>query len=573
MSVTKRWKLCHANSRQVSELAEALSLSTITATVLVNRGISDVQHARQWLAPDDTVEHDPFLMTDMDRAIDRIHQAITHQERICCFGDYDVDGITATSTYLLFLRQRGANVDFYIPDRKSEGYGLNNEAVKRLAKEGVKVLITIDCGTSSHEEITLAQGLGLDVIITDHHQILGRHPGAFAFLNPLRTDCAYPFKGLCSGGLAFKVATAYSMKFGNHGIDLKTFTDLAALATLADMVPLQDENRWIVREGLRQMASSERSGIQALKQTAGINGNCTEGMVAFRLAPTINAAGRLAHARLGVELFTNESTEQASRLARQLDSLNRQRRDIERETVSEATTMVRDTEIPGAVVVGDRAWHVGVVGIVASRLVERFHRPSVVIAFDEQGFGRGSVRSVPGVDVCQLLAQCSDLLEGFGGHPAAAGLQIREAQFPVFRQRLSELASAEMDNDLRSPVLNVDAPIELRHIQPKLLRELEQLHPFGVGNPEPMFLGQNVKVLEQRIVGDNHLKLIVRQDHSMPIECMGFRMGGEENLHRFEGQMVDIVFVPEINRWKNMDRIQLRVRDIKVRPRVKASVC
>ena len=573
MPVTKRWKLRHANVARVSELAEELSLSTITATVLVNRGISDVQHARQWLASDHSEGHDPFLMTDMDRAIERIHQAIIHQERICCYGDYDVDGITATSIYLLFLRQRGAQVDFYIPDRKSEGYGLNNEAVKRLAKEGVKVLITIDCGTSSHEEIALAQSLGLDVIITDHHQILSRHPEAFAFLNPQRTDCTYPFKGLCSGGLAFKVATAYSIKFGNHGVDMKTFTDLAALATLADMVPLQDENRWIVRAGLQQMANGARFGIQALKQTAGINGNCTEGMVAFRLAPTVNAAGRLAHARLGVELFTCESLTQANYLARQLDSLNRERREIEQETVSEATTMIHDTEIPGAVVVGDRGWHVGVVGIVASRLVERFHRPSVVVAFDEQGFGRGSVRGVPGVDVCQLLAQCADLLEGFGGHPAAAGLQIREAQFPVFQQRLSELASAGMDDDLRSPVLNVDAPIELQLIQPKLLRELEQLHPFGVGNPEPTFLGQNVKVLEQRLVGVDHLKLIVRQRHSVPIECMGFRMGERKNLQRLEGHMIDLVFVPEINRWKGLDRIQLRIRDIKVRSCEQASVC
>lgn len=573
MVMAKKWNLRNGNSAHIARLADALGLSAITATVLVNRGISEIEPARQWISPDQTAAHDPFLMADMEKAIERLHRAIMQQERICCYGDYDVDGISATSLYLLFLRQQGAQVDFYIPDRKSEGYGLSEDVVKRLAKDGVKVLVTIDCGTSSHKEILLANDLGLDVIITDHHQILGAHPQAFAFLNPQRADCDYPFKGLCSGGLAFKVATAYSSKFGNHDVDLKPFADLATLATLADMVPLQEENRLLVREGLKQMATGARSGVQALKQSAGINGICTEGMVAFRLAPMVNAAGRLAHARLGVELFTSESTERTTSIAQQLDGLNRQRREIEQETVREAVKMIDGADIQGAIVVGDRAWHVGVVGIVASRLVERYYRPSVVVAFNEQGFGRGSVRSVPGLDVCKLLAQCSDLLEGFGGHPAAAGLQIREAQFPAFRQRLTELASACMDDDARTPVLDVDAAVALQHIQPKLLRELEQLHPFGVGNPEPTFLGQNVKVLEQRIVGDDHLKLVVRQGRSVPFECLGFRMGGVGNRQRLESQMVDLVFVPEINRWKGLDRIQLRIRDFKVKGTIEGSLC
>ncbi len=573
MVIAKKWIVRNSDSAHVADLAEALGLSTITATVLMNRGISDVESARQWLLPDQTVVHDPFLMADMDKAVERLHQAIIQQERICCFGDYDVDGISATSLYLLFLRQQGAKVDFYIPDRKSEGYGLSKKAVRRLANDGVKVLVTIDCGTSSHEEILLANDLGLDVIVTDHHQILRSHPLAFAFLNPQRTDCAYPFKGLCSGGLAFKVATAYSSRFDGHDMDLNSFTDLAALATLADMVPLQDENRWLVREGLRQMANGTRSGMQALKQSLGINGVCTEGMVAFRLAPTINAAGRLAHARLGVELFTGDSVAHATAIAQKLDGLNHQRREIEQETVNAALTMVNGKDIPGAVVVGNRTWHVGVVGIVASRLVERYHRPAVVVAFDNEGFGRGSVRSVPGVDVCQLLAQCSDLLEGFGGHPAAAGLQIRESQFPVFQQRMSELAFAEMDEDSRNPVLHIDAAIALQHIQPQLIRELEQLHPFGVGNLEPAFLCENVKVLERQIVGHDHLKLVVRQNRSIPFACLGFRMAGREDFQRLENQMIDMVFVPEMNRWKGMDRIQLRICDLKVKNRAEVSSC
>jgi len=571
--MTKKWNMRKGNSECIAQLSDQLGLSSITATVLVNRGILEVEPARQWLSIKSPETHDPFQMADMEKAVDRLQQAIVQQEKICCYGDYDVDGISATSLYVLFLQQQGALVDFYIPDRKLEGYGLNEDAIRRLAGSGVTVLVTIDCGTSSHQEIDLAQALGLDVIITDHHQILGSHPQAFAFLNPQRTDCRYPFKGLCSGGLALKVATAYSLKFGQADVDVKSYTDLAALATVADMVPLQDENRWIVREGLKQMAGSARPGIQALKQTAGIQGICTEGIVAFRLAPTINAAGRLAHARLGVELFTSQLLEDAFPIARQLDGLNRQRRTIEQAVVSEAVNMIDGKDLPGAIVVGDRTWHVGVVGIVASRLVERYYRPSVVVSFNEEGFGRGSVRSVPGVDVCKLLAQCSDLLEGFGGHPAAAGLQVRQEQFSAFRQRMSELAFAAINEEARNPVLHIDAAVALQHVHPQLIGELEQLHPFGMGNPEPTFLGQHVKVLEQRIVGDDHLKLVVRQEGSVPFECMGFRMGAMEHLAGLENRMIDMVFVPEINRWNGMDRVQLRIRDLKVKERPGVSVC
>ncbi|WP_454064738.1 single-stranded-DNA-specific exonuclease RecJ [Candidatus Nitrospira salsa] len=571
--MTKKWNMRKGNSECIAQLSDQLGLSSITATVLVNRGILEVEPARQWLSINSPEVHDPFQMADMEKAVDRLQQAIVQQEKICCYGDYDVDGISATSLYVLFLQQQGALVDFYIPDRKLEGYGLNENAIRRLAGSGVTVLVTIDCGTSSHQEIDLAQALGLDVIITDHHQILGSHPQAFAFLNPQRTDCRYPFKGLCSGGLALKVATAYSLKFGQADVDVKSYTDLAALATVADMVPLQDENRWIVREGLKQIAGSARPGIQALKQTAGIQGICTEGIVAFQLAPTINAAGRLAHARLGVELFTSQLLEDAFPIARQLDGLNRQRRTIEQAVVSEAVNMIDGKDLPGAIVVGDRTWHVGVVGIVASRLVERYYRPSVVVSFNEEGFGRGSVRSVPGVDVCKLLAQCSDLLEGFGGHPAAAGLQVRQEQFSAFRQRMSELAFAAINEEARNPVLHIDAAVALQHVHPQLIGELEQLHPFGMGNPEPTFLGQHVKVLEKRIVGDDHLKLVVRQEGSVPFECMGFRMGAMEHLAGLENRMIDMVFVPEINRWNGMDRVQLRIRDLKVKERPGVSVC
>ena len=573
MLVTKKWNVRKSDPVHITQLADRLGLSPLTATVLFHRGFSEVESARQWLSQEHASIHDAFLMADMGRVVDRLHLAIENQERICCFGDYDVDGISATSLYLLFLRQLGAVVNYYIPDRQLEGYGLNEDAVCQLAKDGVKVLVTVDCGTSCHKEVRLAQGLGIDVIITDHHQILGLHPEAFAFLNPQRADCPSPFKGLCSGGLAFKVASAYCSRYANSEVDVASLSDLAALATLADMVPLQDENRLIVRNGLNRMGDTPRTGIEALKRSTGISGVVSEGMVAFRLAPMINAAGRLAHASLGVDLLTSESPQHALTVAHQLANLNHRRKELEQESVEEAIAMIDDSTIPFALVVGSRRWHVGVVGIVASRLVERFARPAIVVAFNAKGFGRGSVRSVPGLNVCELLAQCSDLLSGFGGHPAAAGIQIYESQFKAFQDRFTHIAKACLKEGGFSPSLDVDAPVALQQIHPRLLREFEQLQPFGVGNPEPMFLGQHVTVLEQRVLGHEHLKLIVRQGRSVPFECLGFRMGAFERFRRLERRMIDMVFIPEINRWKGLDRIQLRIRDIKVREQEQSLAC
>lgn len=558
------WKLSCYDPNDVSAMAEALALSPLTVAVLFGRGVDEVEQARQWLSDVHVVEHDPFLMPDMRRAVDRLHRAVIHGDRVCCFGDYDVDGMAATSLYLLFLRELGAHVGFYIPDRQAEGYGLNESAIRRLAQEGVNVLVTVDCGTTSHREVRLANSLGIDVIITDHHQIQGSHPPALAFLNPHRTDCRYPFKGLCSGGLAYKVATAYASTFGQHVSDANSYVDFVALATLADMVPLVDENRWLVRQGLDRLSKGTRCGIRALQHKIGMNGECTESQVAFQFAPLLNAAGRLAHARLGVDLLTSSSPEDASPLAEHLGQLNARRREVERAMFQEAMDLVECANRQGALVVGAREWHVGVIGIVASRLVERYKKPAVVVAFDQHGLGRGSVRSVPGLDVCGLLEQCSDLLEGFGGHPAAAGLKIRERRLPEFQERLSSLVVDRMRDEIAVSVLDVDAQVTLQQVNYQLLRELQQLHPFGVGNPEPTFMAIGLSVLEQRVVGDDHLKLIVRQNHSVPFDSIGFRMGSGNGMKSLRNQLIDLAFVPELNRWKGLDRIQLRIRDMRV---------
>lgn len=545
-------------------MANALALSPLTTAVLLGRGVGTVTQARQWLGEDQIVGHDPFLMPDMGRAVQRLRQAVQAGERICCYGDYDVDGITATSLYLSFLKGMGANVGFYIPDRQREGYGLNESAVSQLAQEGVTVLVTVDCGTTSHDEVRLASSLGMDVIVTDHHQLQGGCPPVFAFLNPRRSDCEYPFKDLCSAGLAYKVVRAYVSLFGPNDVDVSPLTDLVALATLADMVPLRDENRLLVREGLVHISNANRYGIRALRQWWGQDKECTEGLVAFQLAPTINAAGRLAHGKMGVDLLMSSSMEFASQLAETLGRLNRQRREIEASIFQESLTLLDCPETLEAFIVGKRQWHVGVVGIVASRLVERYQKPAVVVAFDEDGFGRGSVRSVPGLNICQVLEQCSDLLTGYGGHQAAAGLQIWEKQFPQFRERFCSIVAERKGSNIPQCVLDVDAKVSLRQINHQLLKELQLLQPFGVGNPEPTFMAAGLRVLEQRIVGEDHLKLTVRQNHSAPFDTIGFRMGSWEVAKTLQDHPIDLAFVPERNRWKGLERIQLRIRDVKV---------
>ena len=318
----------------------------------------------------------------------------------------------------------GAKAEVYIPHRQEEGYGLHEGAIRKLAEKGVSLLLTADCGTTSHKEIEVARSLGMDVIVTDHHQLQSRMPEPLAFINPYRPDSVYPFRGLCSGGLAYKVAEAYVQKYRPAGVSMETYRDLVALSSIADLVPLTDENRVLVRDGLAQVAQGTRCGIRALTRDLGLNGTCSAGTIGFRVAPRLNAAGRLAHAELGVRLLTTDSEPAALQLAQELENLNRRRREIEEEMTREAIAQVEAGDPQPGIVVGAKGWHIGVIGIVAARLVERYHRPAVVVTFDAHGVGKGSVRGVAGFDVCRALQQCEQDLVTFGGHPMAAGLTV-----------------------------------------------------------------------------------------------------------------------------------------------------
>ncbi|MGQ0666270.1 MAG: single-stranded-DNA-specific exonuclease RecJ [Nitrospiraceae bacterium] len=558
---SRLWVFRNFDPAQRAALAQALSISSATASLLLARGVTTPDQATAWISPGRS--HDPFLIPDMERAVDRLHRAMTGREHVCFYGDYDVDGMSATSVYLSFFRGLGADMRAYVPHRLREGYGLNECAIRTLAGEGVTLLVTSDCGTTSHREIALANQLGLEVIVTDHHQTDEALPPALAVMNPHRRDARYPFQGLCSGGLAYKVASAYQMTYGPGAVPLDSLVDLVALSTVADVVPLQDENRAFVREGLTQLSRGVRCGVRALKRVSGVTTDCTTETIAYKLAPRLNAAGRLNDAIDGVRLLTTESESEAERLAEHLERLNRTRQQLESEIMQEALGQLETRDMPEALVLASRRWHLGVVGIVAARLVERFHRPTVVIAINEEGIGKGSARTVPGFDLYQALASCRDLLVAFGGHPSAAGVTVHEDRLPELAERFVAMAASWARTARHVPTLHLDSEVRLDEVTHRLLQEISVLHPFGAGNPEPMFVVKRLEIMSARVVGEAHLKLMLRQGRSLPFDGIGFGMRSLEEQGLSLGTRVDVAFTPELNRWNGLDRIQLRIRDIR----------
>jgi single-stranded-DNA-specific exonuclease len=562
---SKLWVFRQVDPLSRAALTQALSISSATASLLLARGVTTPAEASTWMSHQ--LPHDPFLIPDMEQAVERLHRAVTTREQICFYGDYDVDGMSATSLYVSFFGSLGANVRAYVPHRKREGYGLNLGAVQRLHDEGISLLVTSDCGTTSHREVAFANQLGMDVIITDHHQTDEQTPPAFAVMNPHREESRYPFRGLCSAGLAYKTVQAYQLRYGEEGVPLESLLDLVALATIADVVPLQDENRRFVCEGLALISRGARCGIRALKQVAGIMRDCSADTIAYKLAPRLNAAGRLDHAILGVQLLTTESPAEAQQLADRLEQLNRERQKIEADLMAEAIEAVKEQELPPALVLASRRWHVGVVGIAAARLVERYHRPTIVIAIDEQGIGKGSARTVGNFDLYQGLAACRDFVEAFGGHPNAAGVTVRESRLDEFRERFISVVADCSRGAATVPMLHVDAEVHLSDVTAKLIAEIGTLHPFGAGNPEPTFAVKGLQVMDSRTVGEKHLKMTVRQGRSVPFDSIGFGMNSLMDRGIPARAPVDLAFFPELNRWNGYDRIQLRIRDVRISDR------
>jgi single-stranded-DNA-specific exonuclease len=567
----KRWEIAPENPKIEEKLAAALQIRLLAARLLANRGINTIEGAREFLAPSLQRLHDPFRMRGMAEAVDRLIRGLQSQERIVIYGDYDVDGITATAVLSWFFREIGAPVPYYLPHRMREGYGLNAEAIRKLADQGTRILITVDCGITGHKEVQLARRLGMDVIVTDHHQVPPTLPDAVAVLNPHQPECAYPAKELSGVGVAFKLIMALrgrlrqDSRWSDKLPNLRRHLDLVALGTIADIAPLLGENRILVKHGLQELTRSMKLGVQTLKRVARIDAQAIgPRQVGFALAPRLNAAGRLAAAKAGVELLLSDDVAKAEKLARYLDAVNRERQVVQAQIHAEAKAAIEADGGIGkrwAIVLASERWHPGVVGIVASKLVEEYGRPTVLIGL-EGDTGKGSGRSIAAFHLYNALTACQELLVGFGGHEHAAGIRIQRDQVQPFEEALNRVAGERLTETDCAPLLGIDAEVGLDEIDDTLLQFIEHLEPFGEGNSQPVFLARGVAVVGAPTrVGkeQQHLRLMLRQGHTT-LQGIGFAMGGRF-MQATEG-LLDIAFSPQRHVWNGREECQLVLRDL-----------
>ncbi len=564
----KHWEVCPVKGLEEELSLKELGISPLTAQVLRNRGISTTDQARSFLFPALSDLPDPFTMKDMEKGVQRICQAIQDKERITLFGDYDVDGITATALLLLFLKGAGARVDFYLPHRLKEGYGLNIGAVKKIQAQGTKILITADCGISNREEIGWAMENGLDVIVTDHHEVPEILPPALAILNPKQKNCAYPFKGLAGVGVAFNLVIALRSALRQGGFfpagktpNLKEYLDLVALGTVSDVVPLLGVNRILAKFGLRQLSNSTRPGIAALKEVSRIRETPVDTLsILFRLAPRINAAGRLGDAQEAVRLLVSGDEREAKETAAHLDHLNGLRQRIEEKILNEARAMIHSPVgnlMKKSIVLSSPDWHPGVIGIVASRLTEEYYRPTILVSLNENP-GKGSGRSIDPFPLYQGIKACEYWVEKFGGHEQAAGLVIRAECIPGFAQAFEEVVTAKLAAENLRPRISLDAFARLEQMDDSFLSELESLSPFGTENPEPVLGLEGFTVLESRRVGNGHLRLRIKEGRYIK-EAIGFRMA---SWHPLSQEHMKMAFSPQISTFQGRRMLQLKIVDL-----------
>ena len=563
----RRWILPDEPDRSVlHQLESELNIPEIVARILWNRNIRDFEEARGFLKPSLDELHDPFLMADMDKAVDRLEQAIDQRERTIIHGDYDVDGVVSTALMIRVLSRLGVPVSFYIPNRLREGYGVSEQGIRAAYEWGAKLMVSVDCGITACDEIKLSNSLGVDMIITDHHESTGPLPDALAILDPKREHCAYPFKQLAGVGIAFKLLQALFIKKGLDMGFLFKQLDMIALGSAADIVPLVDENRTLVKFGIERMHHTENLGLIALLDKVGLNGKSLgTGQLVFVLAPRINAVGRMGSAQKAVRMLTTDSEGQARNIAEILEAENRKRKEIDDQTFEEAVEMVGETvdlSQDSAIVLASEGWHPGVIGIVASRVVEKFYLPTVMITL-EGDIGRGSARSITGFDLYRALCVCGDTLTAFGGHKYAAGLTIERKNVDRFREALQKVADEQIPKENRVPFLKIDGEIDLADIDHKLVGLLGYLAPFGPQNMRPVLVSKGLEVVgTPAIVGNNHLKFKARQSGKV-FDCIGFSMG--DLLYRAvpNEPNLDLAYVVEENDWGGRTRIQLRIKDLR----------
>lgn len=558
-----RWSLKEVDRKKSEAFAEEVGTSPLAASLLLGRGITEKEEARAFLFDEGVAFHDPFLLKDMNKAIERIRQAKEREEAVLVFGDYDADGVSSTSLLLTALRDYGVLADYYIPNRFTEGYGPNEPAFRHAKESGFGLIITVDTGISGVHEAQVAKEIGIDLIITDHHEPGPVLPEALAIIHPKHPEGMYPFGYLAGVGVALKVAHALYGKVPEH------LLDLAAIGTIADLVPLYGENRLIAKKGLSALRQTERPGVVALcKQTGTEQSSIDEETVGFMIGPRINAAGRLDDAGPAAELMLTEDIEEAMMLAEEIDAMNKQRQSIVNDMAKEAIDMVNQEFPPDeypVIVVGKEGWNPGVVGIVASRLTDTFYRPAIVLGFDsEKGIAKGSARSIKGFDLFQSLSTCRDILPHFGGHPMAAGMTLSIHDVDELRSRMVRIAKDTLTEEDFTPIVQVDAQASVSDITVQGIEELNKLAPFGMNNPKPLFMIQDAKIASMKKIGANqtHLKAAFEQN-GQTIDGVGFGMG-EYADQIAKTSDISVIGELSINEWNNMRRPQLMLRDLRV---------
>lgn len=585
------------NRSAVAAISEKLGVSPTVAQLLVNRGYKDPDSARKFIRTESELLCDPFALADVEPAIARIARAVEGNEKIAVYGDYDVDGVTAVCTLYLYLRSKGADVCYYIPNRAGEGYGVSVPAIDKLAADGVTLIVTVDTGITANEEVLYARDIGVDTVVTDHHECRAELPEACAVVNPHRPDCGYPFKDLAGVGVVFKLICAYeerTMKLSRRecvAALCHKYADLVAIGTIADVMPLKDENKLIVKYGLQLMEKERRPGLAALMEAAspkqGETGKrqrqsepkITSGYIGYTIAPRLNAAGRIRSASLAVELFLSEDEETAARLAEELCEANRERQAEENRIMQEAYAKIEaehDFSRDPVIVLDADTWHHGVIGIVSSRITERYGLPSILVSFEgcdrdhhtDSDVGKGSGRSIHGMNLVDALVHCEKHLIKHGGHELAAGLSVTRGELPDFKRKINEYARAHLSAEDMIPTLEAECLLPMRDISMDLAAELRMLEPYGVANPLPVFAMMSVSVEEiVPVSGGKHTRLIVR-DGETHMTAMYFSCQ-TDTLDLYPGERIDMLFCVDINEWGGRRTVQLVVRD--VRPAEKES--
>ena len=591
----KKWILKSADSNELQaaskKISAKLGINPIVAKLLYTRGYQDAASAKRFICMEREMLSNPFLMKDMEKGIKRLHEAITNKEKITVYGDYDVDGVTAVCTLYLYLKEKHANVEYYIPNRACEGYGVSSSAIKNMADGGTKLIITVDTGITATEEVLYAKDLGVDFVITDHHECRADLPLAEAVINPHRPDCPYPFKELAGVGVVFKFILAYEERYEKvSGIEagrrlFDKFADLVAIGTIADVMPIKDENRLIVSYGLKMLEETKRPGILALIQASVTKldnprqdkrkrrTKITSSFIGYTLAPRINAAGRIKSAEMAVELFLSEDMETAAAIAEKLCDANKERQLEENKIIEEAYEKIAsiDVEKYPIIVLDADDWHHGVIGIVSSRITEKYSRPSILVSFkktEAEGasdgeIGKGSGRSIKGLNLVDALVYCSDHLVKFGGHELAAGLSVERSQLKNFRDKINEYARENLKDEDMIPTLEADCEISFKDISLTFAEELQILEPYGVGNPIPTFVLKNVYANEITPVSDGKHTRFVFTDGNTYVSAMYFTTSPQET-GIYAGDKVDVLFTVDINEWMGRRSVQLIVKDVKL---------